>query len=73
MLFSATHWNAWGDSFTFKMQDENIFEHIDVKCHVFICIVNLLTIVQPKHRPHNIIEHINVSLQKNKNKNKKPH
>ena len=27
----------------FSMQEENNIEHIDVRCHVFISVVNLLT------------------------------
>jgi hypothetical protein len=28
----------------FSVQEENIIEHINVKCHVFSSVVNLLTI-----------------------------
>ena len=42
---------------TFCMQEEDKYEPMNGKGHVFTLMVNLLIIVQPRHRSHNIIEH----------------
>ena len=44
------------------MQEENIPGRNNAKCHVFALVVNLLTIVYPKDRTHNIIERTNKIL-----------
>jgi hypothetical protein len=43
-----------------SLQEEDISEHTSAKCHVFILCVNLLTIMSPRHRPYNIVEHTTV-------------
>ena len=44
------------------MQEKDIVEHFNVECHMFACRIDLLTIVQPKHIPHNSIKHINAKI-----------
>lgn len=44
-------------SWTYSLQEEDNIEHTNPKCHVFTLVVKFLTIVWPKHRPPNIIEH----------------
>lgn len=46
----------------FSIQEENIIELANAKCHMFTLIINVLTIVQPRHGSHNIIEHTNVKI-----------
>ena len=46
----------------FSMQEEDIIEHTNGKCHVFTLMINELTITYPKHRPHNIITHTNAKI-----------
>jgi hypothetical protein len=46
----------------FSMQEEDIIEHTNGKCHVFTLMINELTIMYPKHRPHNIIAHTNAKI-----------
>ena len=36
------------------MQEEDIIEHTNAEFHVFTLMGNLLTIMEPRHRPHNI-------------------
>ena len=40
----------------------SINEHTKAKCHVFTLTINLLTIVQPMNRPHDIIKHTNAKI-----------
>ena len=46
----------------FSMQEEDIIEHTNGKCQVFTLIINVLTIMYTKHKPHNIIGHTNAIL-----------
>jgi hypothetical protein len=46
----------------FSIQEEGIIELANAKCHMFTLTINLLTIVQPKHRSHNIIEQTNAKI-----------
>ena len=39
-------------------KEDNIV-HNKAKCHVFALMVNLLKIVEPRYRPHSIVEHTN--------------
>lgn len=41
----------------FSIQEENIIELANAKCHMFTLSINVLIIVQPRHGSHNIIEH----------------
>ena len=41
----------------FRMQQEDITEKTNAKHRVFTLMINLVTIVEPKHRPHINIEH----------------
>jgi hypothetical protein len=45
-----------------NMQEENTLEQTNVNCHVSMLLVKLVTNVQPKPKPHNIIEHRNASM-----------
>ena len=42
-----------------SIQEDNIVELANAKCHIFTLTINLLRIVQPKYRSHNIVEHGN--------------
>jgi hypothetical protein len=46
----------------FSLQVEDIIEHIASKYNMFTLTINLLTIVYPKHRPHNIIKNANAKI-----------
>ena len=46
----------------FGMQEDDGIKHINAKCHVLTLIVNLLTIVCSRFRPHNIVENNNVKI-----------
>ena len=46
----------------FGMQEDDGIKHINAKCCVFALIVNLLTMVCSRFRPHNVVENNNVKI-----------
>lgn len=44
-----------------SMHEENIIEY---KCHPFTLMINLLTIVVPRHRPHIILSILTPSVKR---------
>ena len=38
MIYSVAHWSAWDDRLSFSLQERDVDEYTNVKCHVYIIL-----------------------------------